>query len=82
MRYLLPESRTTNGIYYMDESDKYDELVYRFRPSGARGLQRTHRVGLTLDKEAVLSKLVGQKINTKNSSESELVGINDILLTV
>ena len=37
---------------------------------------------LTLGKGAVLSKSMGQKINTKSSSESELVGVDDVLPTV
>ena len=37
---------------------------------------------LTLDKSAVVSKLAGQKTNTKKSSEAELVRVDDLLPTV
>ena len=34
---------------------------------------------LTLGQGAVISKSSGQKMNTKNSSETELVGVDDLL---
>ena len=37
---------------------------------------------LILGKGAALSKSSGQKINTKSSSEAELVGVDDILPTI
>ena len=37
---------------------------------------------MTLGKGAVLSKSSGQNINTKSSSEAELVGVDDILPTI
>ena len=44
---------------------------------------RGHTGGaLTLGQGAVISKSSGQKMNTKSSSESELVGVDDLLPTV
>ena len=37
---------------------------------------------LTLGQQAVISKSPGQKMNTKSSSETELVGVDDLLPTV
>ena len=37
---------------------------------------------LTLGQGAVISKSSGQKMNTKSSSETELVGVDDLLPTV
>ena len=37
---------------------------------------------LTLGQEAVISKSSGQKMNTNSSSETELVGVDDLLPTV
>ena len=37
---------------------------------------------LTLGKGAVYSRITKQKINTKSSTEGEIVGVDDILLQV
>ena len=37
---------------------------------------------LTLGQGAVISKSPGQKMNTKSSSETELVGVDDLLPTI
>ena len=37
---------------------------------------------LTLGQGAVISKSPGQKMNTKSSSETDLVGVDDLLPTV
>ena len=37
---------------------------------------------LTLGQGAVISKLSGQTMNTKSSSETELVGVDDLLSTI
>jgi len=75
IRYL----RGTAGLYLTLETDNLKQMLWYVDASFAvHGDMRSHTgMSMTMGKGAIYSNSVHQKINTRSSTEAELVGVDD-----
>ena len=81
---ILTYLKYTNKLVLILERDNLNILKWFIDVSYAvhKDIKNHTGGGLTIEKSAVFSKSIKQKLNTKSSAETEIVGIDNILSQV